>query len=88
MAITVGFQPSLWWCSFCFSRPQSITYYRHRCPDVPISSQGIDFFGFGHGEISNMTISMDWFKGKSTGNHRFYMILPLNIWGFPVKKNP
>jgi len=25
--------------------------------------------------------SMDWFKGKSTGNHRFSH----EIWGFPVK---
>jgi len=25
-------------------------------------------------------ISMDWFKGKSTGNHRFSH----EIWGFPV----
>jgi hypothetical protein len=26
-------------------------------------------------------ISMDWFKGKFTGNHRFSH----SIWGFPVK---
>jgi hypothetical protein len=25
-------------------------------------------------------VSMDWFKGKFTGNHRF----PYEIWGFPV----
>jgi hypothetical protein len=25
-------------------------------------------------------LSMDWFKGKSTGNHRFSH----SIWGFPV----
>jgi hypothetical protein len=25
--------------------------------------------------------SMDWFKGKSAGNHSFYH----QIWGFPVK---
>jgi hypothetical protein len=25
--------------------------------------------------------SMDWFKGKSTGNHRFSH----EIWGFPAK---
>ena len=27
-----------------------------------------------------MFFSMDWFKGKSTGNHRFSH----EIWGFPV----
>ena len=27
-----------------------------------------------------MFISMDWFKGKSTGNHRFSHL----VWGFPV----
>ena len=26
-------------------------------------------------------VSMDWFKGKSTGNHRFSH----GLWGFPVK---
>ena len=26
--------------------------------------------------------SLDWFKGKFTGNHGFYMFLPSNIGGF------
>jgi hypothetical protein len=29
-------------------------------------------------------MSMDWFKGKSIGNHSFFAE---KIWGFPVKKN-
>jgi len=28
-------------------------------------------------------MSMDWFKGKSIGNHSFFAE---KIWGFPVKK--
>ena len=31
-------------------------------------------------DLSSWFISMDWFKGKSTGNHRFSH----EIWGFPV----
>jgi len=33
---------------------------------------------------SHTHISLDWFKGKSTGNHGFYMFLPSNWSGFPV----
>ena len=35
----------------------------------------------GHVVNGGWFMSMDWFKGKSTGNHRFYH----QIWVFPVK---